>query len=658
MNILIDDWQTWVGYASAHRVDPSDHIITESPGVYEALRDEYRVFDISKGINPGEAYEMGEWIVKLSLTWQAIIDKAYGSVVPDLHMGTVMGVNLPRIMILFCHHFILLDQFMKETGETLLIPYMDYPQNDLYTGSIRKSVSLICNGFALAAQSPEGPKGIQLMKLPVPAAGQKGEPTGRIHHPARKPNLNNRLLRFASVHNHIPSLFAWRFLIQKPFARSVFKRWARSDDLVFIYRRSGPLLRAIFPLLRRRIGIIPVEEPPYSEKTEDGILAKATISLSDMIGDALSDMPEPYLPLRPALMGAAIRIEKYIHHVLIPKYKCLRSSLEALFSKSETCRRRVLLTNSLADPEENVLAALFRKMGIPVINFQHGGIGLLKIYGTYQRFSDMTRSDGYVCFNKYEHEFYRELTGHDKLRFFVQGTKGIFDAPLPRLARKFARRGWGIDRGTKTLLYAPTRFKEGRVWLPHDLLDMKYWSWMRRLVFDVMGQAKLTCVIKLHQKGLSPSSTKGQKEKQHFYEIRKNPLTAIDLPRNVRIQFYPELNYSRFAADILMIDRATSTIGWVLASNIPFIYLNHPLQPLREDIRDIMKESVFLIDVDKEGWKETLIDLLNLPVQKLTEKWKHKGKARERFNRDYVLGPRKGADGMLRWILDVKPIGS
>ena len=123
MKLLINDWQTWVAYSSTYPVDSSVSIVTESPGVYEILKESYMVKDISDSATNAEANKMGEFIIQLSMKWQELIDEAYKSVVADVQIGRMLGRFLPQIMLSCCYSYTALRHLQEEEKKCILLPF-------------------------------------------------------------------------------------------------------------------------------------------------------------------------------------------------------------------------------------------------------------------------------------------------------------------------------------------------------------------------------------------------------------------------------------------------------------------------------------------------------------------------------------------------------
>ena len=184
--------------------------------------------------------------------------------------------------------------------------------------------------------------------------------------------------------------------------------------------------------------------------------------------------------------------------------------------------------------------------------------------------------------------------------FFIQGAWVWKKIKFKKLARWISRKLWKIKKSEKIVLYAPTRFKDGHIWLPYTIQDSNYWNFIKETLFKYISKSNINCYVKIHQKGLNKKSSRGQ------YDGRVHPLEMCKLPQNIFLKHWPDLTYSRNAADIILLDRATSTLNWVFATNKPIIYLENNFDPLTPKVRKIMEKAIFLIDTNKENWGKNL----------------------------------------------------
>ena len=538
---------------------------------------------------------------------------------------------------------ILLKNLIDSNGGLFVVPFITAKAlNNLFSNKMRGLTEFHVNYFGLLSQLEEIPKNISPVPLKELPAGIDEILPGRIDE--RIGFIDRSKYLFLKLFSTRPTQFYYLFLKyiydSKYFKRHLSK-YFRKDYHAFLYLVNDLNLGLIIPFFARRILVTRVNGVTGEESLR-GIKDMQKVRIVDLL---LSVNKNRFFDI--PLKAAAIRIEKYINHFLFPLYHSAKEIADTYIRKSRAIEKSFFLTNSLGDPSEALFSRFFHNADIPVITFGHGVIGLLEIYKHYKHFlMSMMHSDAYVCYSEYEREFYRSLTGDIKLKIYIQGVQKELSAPSPKIAQKVCRSIWKIKKEKKTLIYAPTRFQDGKVF-PCAVYDMKYWFFIKDLIYDVIGKSEVKCIIKMHQKGL------WSLEQAKIYQNRKNPFVEIEMPGNVSTRNYPQLNYSRFAADILMIDHATSTIGWALAADVPLVYLSLPLSPLVPKVLDEMSRAAFVVDVSEDRWKEVLRNILDMSVKELKDAWKEKKECRMKFKEKFVLGPRKGKEGLTDWILGV-----
>ena len=128
--------------------------------------------------------------------------------------------------------------------------------------------------------------------------------------------------------------------------------------------------------------------------------------------------------------------------------------------------------------------------------------------------------------------------------------------------------------------------------------------------------------------------------------------SLLNLPDNVSIKESPDLRFMRFAADIIIVDFATSTLSWALTCNTPVIYMNNKLYPLNEVVCNAAKKALFIIDVDDDlQWISDIRNLLNQPLTTIRQRWNAMESEREIFLKEYITGPNASDDELYDWMI-------
>jgi len=631
MILVISNWEIFEIYQSQYNPRKSiTRIYTESPSVYERLRHKYDVIDLSSMANLEDVNSIGIKVFKQGEKWQAIINNLCHIVAPNMDFGNILGRGLPMLMNSLVYHYFLLSKLIEHEDGSIVVPYLsDDVKNSIDCNKITNLQPMQTNWYGLLARSAcfNKIKALPLQNDRLFAVNKREKSTFSSI-------LPSVILKYINVN----SFFFQKQLLKYNFLISTYNIFLAKNKktIVNIFLKNDLIYSLLGGMLRKQHRLRDVKK----------------INVKD-----IRINNNKYIELYPALIEtvdkdflgplsiAAKRVECYINNVLFPAYKYLKDNPSKRGNESNV--KEILLTNSLGDPLEVLQAYFIRLNGIPIIGTQHGATGLLKQYDYIQHYSSMARCDWFICFNKHEINHYIERTQlPSKNIFFVYGTYRQHLTHFSYLQRHIVRNMWSIRSREKVVLYLPTRFKEGRI-IPFDIYDMRYWFFLKDIAVNLLANNNSLNIIKIHQKGLI-----SYKEKT-MYKKRQNPWFDIELPKNIKIKSYPQLNYCRYVADILIIDRATSTLEWAISANIPLIYIDNPHSPLLPDIKNKMSESVFLVDAHHDGWKRELLEYTNMDYIKVQEEWDSMKINRDNFISNYVFATDKNNNSVISSILDI-----
>lgn len=645
-HLLVHDISTWRALKISGLPGEDLVIWSTNPSVILALEGEYDVRDLSEEIPLERTIELGGIVQQVALAWRDTINTHFEGRPLLEQTGSLLGRGVPQLLSA-CVYAVECTRHIFETDEKVLIPFFyDPPQNHIDRLPSQAMVHIRTNYFALVGEWLRR-QGNPVEMLPLAKSRstvEKGVNSGSGVSVAgvRKKVLEAGLSLFARPDEPWYFLFA-RLKRILPF-RTTSPALLASGDTV-IYMLSYPILRLLPQLWfkKSRISFSDTGRKPGREiDTQAYALTELEASLLEQAEELIGMQTHAYHAMA-GLGIAARRIVNYLGGEFIHTAEAWNDHLDQ--GPVRSAEGALLLSNSLGSPMENLHAAAYKAAGAKVVCFQHGAIGLLKHYETMQHFADMAQSDAYVCFTEHEREFYRSVTGDHSQPFYVQGGRCVQRPRAAGLAKWCAKRLWDLPGTGKVVLYAPTRFKEGHVWLPYSIQDTHYWEMIRSLVEHGMADTGADCFVKVHQKG------RNGERLPDIYLDRVHPLEVTDLPDNVSLKAWPDLTYCRWAADVLIVDRATSTLGWAMMTDTPLIYLDMPVDPLIPEVREAMSQAAFVIDVAADGWVEQVRDLLAMPLADLQRLWKEKAPARDNFLEYYLLGPSTSPkSNLVQWL--------
>lgn len=108
---------------------------------------------------------------------------------------------------------------------------------------------------------------------------------------------------------------------------------------------------------------------------------------------------------------------------------------------------------------------------------------------------------------------------------------------------------------------------------------------------------------------------------------------------------------------VIVTSRATSTLSMCLMSRRPLVFIDMPDHaPLRPELKDEFKASLFLFDYADADVLEKLKAFLSRPIDTIEAEWGAKASARERLIRQHFEGPgggagKRGAEAVHRLVL-------
>ena len=126
---------------------------------------------------------------------------------------------------------------------------------------------------------------------------------------------------------------------------------------------------------------------------------------------------------------------------------------------------------------------------------------------------------------------------------------------------------------------------------------------------------------------------------------REVGLTVFDEPTDLRYEIHK--------AEVLIVSRSGSTLGYCLLQDKPLVYIQAPGRDLKPDVQDAFSKGVFFFRATDDGFLSDLRDFLNRPMTEIQEQWRSKSAHRKALIRDYIgmpdkSGPRITADTVSR----------
>lgn len=306
---------------------------------------------------------------------------------------------------------------------------------------------------------------------------------------------------------------------------------------------------------------------------------------------------------------------------------------------------RAILTGYPDGPETQSLARYARRSNIPFVAFQHGvDREITGMHDFNHAHLENSVAEYFVTYN----DLSTDLT-----------ERSVFDGRLDGWKCKVAAAGLSRDQlqveseHTHTpdqppVLYVSTAVYRGYFAYRTDAnTDVGAATEERDLVRNVLNKTP-------HQVAFKP------------YPALRFPdpdpvLAEVRAAENVHLTGeFIDLRYLVRRHRVLVVMRATSTVGWCLMTQKPLVYVDVPHWfALRAEAREAFKGGVFYFDSTDPNWMTELQAFLSQPIEEIEALWRAKASARRELIRKFVdsRGPGAGARAakqLSNWIAEAK----
>ncbi len=418
------------------------------------------------------------------------------------------------------------------------------------------------------------------------------------------PPVANFWTRFSAAR---PADFAFRMMLLLGQCMN------RSPGFETIYVRSeSELLKdSSIALLRRRYWLRSLENPPSlckpakKLKTEGEFIGAIKNWIERILPERLdSHMPE--LALGPVSRAIAARVGGEVE-----TYFDWRRRWEAAFA----CLRpepAAIVSNGFIGAVNVGLGVTSKKLGIPLITFQHGASReIADKHDNNPLLYESILADLHLCFNDHHAQITREspLTGGRCVKI---GAPAFYRSQSS--ARQKSHKILYVSSG----LYMGAQDKLHRAASDHATCEFE------------------TALV---EECLAPS---GEKILYKPYPALRylDPDPAVEAARrsgNIEVMDDPkDLRYIVNYCSVLITSRSGSTVGYCLCQDIPLVYLQVPGRSLRENVEAAMRTGLFFFDARDSNFYSLLMNFLRLPLHRILEQWNEKSDARAVLIENYI----------------------
>jgi hypothetical protein len=278
-------------------------------------------------------------------------------------------------------------------------------------------------------------------------------------------------------------------------------------------------------------------------------------------------------------------------------------------------QKKVLLINAPGNIKWSALTSVCREYGIPVVSTQHGVTHeICATHGEVSSKYDINFSDLFLAYNLYSKKI-------SESSYFSRGNSCVvgISARHIRMRESYYFR----NRSDIPIAYVSTNLYRG------NLSAFSTWKTdydrslcENRLISDVFGRLPHKVLYKAYP------------EENRRYADHDPVIETIHTKENIELfNSKVDMRYLLRKHRILITSIATSTIGWLVMSEKPVVFINrYADNPLTKEAHVAFSKGLFLFDDIDKNFHENLYKFLSLPIDKIEELWKKK-----EVDRNYMI---------------------
>lgn len=310
---------------------------------------------------------------------------------------------------------------------------------------------------------------------------------------------------------------------------------------------------------------------------------------------------------------------------------------EIVASYSGASGRLVVVGNGFYAPSYRLLDRCVRDLTVPVVCLEHGAGKGLGDRHDYTVTTSTTFADTFIAYNDETKYLHDKFQADRRQSTIVSGApKTQYFARFPKIQRFFARKYLGVESRKPLLIYVSSLTTNNVPQGYGTCTDAAYADFQRELL-EIFAEFPGNVVVKPY-----PAHRFADPEQ----------IWHMPLPPNTRLAPFGEFRHIRWAADILLLDLCSSTLGWAMGSNIPIVYVDNVSNPMTERAAIAARSSLFYVDASVDEWRSNLSSVLGRPIERISQDWLAMADERREFERRFVLGPRNQLAGKVMQALD------
>lgn len=287
---------------------------------------------------------------------------------------------------------------------------------------------------------------------------------------------------------------------------------------------------------------------------------------------------------------------------------------------------KFILTNTISDFDSLIFAKQLQENGYQIINVMHYiGMSYTKRSDNLE-INECSAPNMTLCYNNSEKNMFNKFD-KTSVVYPISSTQDTKITRFKKLQRIYVNKMLKISNEVNVFypsVYWPLNNASTEGISPPDMYT---YNFEKKMIKILSTMNKRAIYKRYSRRGFIDS------------DLFDNYLNSF---KNVKIiEGTYDFRYISSIGDIFILGAIgyRSTANWMLKYNKPIIYLHtNKYRLLNDDVKGMVNNIFFTIDIDKDDWEINLINLLNKPYNELIDMWKDKQIYRDQHDEEWLLG--------------------
>jgi len=304
------------------------------------------------------------------------------------------------------------------------------------------------------------------------------------------------------------------------------------------------------------------------------------------------------------------------------QFKLLAKTWEKTLINNDTIKQAVLV-NALGNTKGCALAYVCRKNNIPMLSSQHGvTVEISKAHGILHVILGNSIADVMFAYNS-------KIIEVEEKSYFDNAIHYSVGMPFRLISMKHSKT---MDKSAPPIVYISTNLYHMGFSLSSET-DYGNARIEQKLILEVLRKLPYKVRYKTYPE-----------DNRRYADI--DPVLK-DVREADNIELFSkkiDMRYLVSEHSILVTTCATSTLGWLVMSGKPTVFINQKNNnPLTDEAYKSLSKGIFVFDADEQDFHKNISDFLSQPIDKIERLWQEKEGAREEMLREYFSAYNGGA---------------